>query len=60
MQFGKCLKLGVHVDSTNCVKVAELLGWDTSKSGDEQVDFEAHIDRMEGSGLSACLFLQSL
>ena len=40
-QFGKCLKLGVHEDSTNSTKVAELLRFHTSKSGDEQISFPA-------------------
>merc|ERR1712046_5240 len=44
-QFGKCLKLGVHEDSTNRTKVAELLRWHTSKSGDEQISFKEYIDR---------------
>merc|ERR1712014_196371 len=46
-QFGKCLKLGVHEDSTNRTKVAELLRWHTSKSGDEQISFKEYIDRMK-------------
>merc|ERR1719198_2458233 len=33
-QFGKCLKLGIHEDSTNRAKIAELLRFNTSKSGD--------------------------
>merc|ERR1712114_136661 len=36
-QFGKCLKLGVHEDSTNRTKIAELLRYQTSKSGDEMI-----------------------
>merc|ERR1712079_301771 len=39
-QFGKCLKLGVHEDSTNRTKVAELLRFHTSKSGDEQISLK--------------------
>merc|ERR1711979_41465 len=34
-QFGKCLKLGFHEDSTNRTKVAELLRFHTPKSGDD-------------------------
>merc|ERR1712086_177543 len=39
-QFGKCLKLGVHEDSTNRTKVAELMRYQTSKSGDESISFK--------------------
>merc|ERR1712014_247526 len=46
-QFGKCLKLGVHEDSTNRTKVAELLRYQTSKSGDEQISFKEYVDRMK-------------
>jgi len=46
-QFGKCLKLGVHEDSTNRVKIAELLRYQTSKSGDESISFKEYVDRMK-------------
>merc|ERR1719319_1132181 len=46
-QFGKCLKLGVHEDSTNRTKVAELMRYHTSKSGDEQISLKEYIDRMK-------------
>merc|ERR1719293_647081 len=46
-QFGKCLKLGVHEDSTNRTKVAELLRFHTSKSGDELVSLKEYVDRMK-------------
>merc|ERR1712161_126819 len=39
-QFGKCIKLGVHEDSTNRTKVAELLRFHTSKSGEEQISMK--------------------
>merc|ERR1712087_1018400 len=46
-QFGKCLKLGVHEDSTIRTKVAELLRFHTSKSGDELISFKEYVDRMK-------------
>ena len=46
-QFGRCSKLGVHEDSTNRVNVAELLRYQTSKSGDESISSEEYVDRMK-------------
>merc|ERR1719468_130606 len=46
-QFGKCLKLGVHEDSTNRTKIAELLRFHTSKSGDELIALKEYVDRMK-------------
>merc|ERR1712096_222002 len=46
-QFSKCMKLGIHEDSTNRTKVAELLRYHTSKSGDEQISFKEYVDRMK-------------
>merc|ERR1712130_888347 len=46
-QFGKCLKLGVHEDSTNRAKVAELMRYHTSKSGDEFISLKEYVDRMK-------------
>merc|ERR1712242_592480 len=46
-QFGKCLKLGVYQDSTNITKVAELMRYHSSKSGDEQISFKEYADRMQ-------------
>merc|ERR1711871_896662 len=46
-QFGKCLKLGIHEDSTNRQKIAELLRYQTSKSGDESISLKEYVDRMK-------------
>merc|ERR1712072_1571647 len=46
-QFGKCLKLGIHEDSTNRQKLAELLRYQTSKSGDESISLKEDVDRMK-------------
>jgi molecular chaperone HtpG len=46
-QFGKNLKLGVHEDSTNRQKLAELMRYQTSKSGDDSVSFKEYVDRMK-------------
>merc|ERR1712023_210946 len=39
-QFSKNIKLGIHEDSTNRMKVAELMRYHTSKSGDEQISMK--------------------
>merc|ERR1719473_1855842 len=46
-QFGKNLKLGIHEDSTNRTKIAELLRFHSSKSGDEMVSLKEYVDRMK-------------
>merc|ERR1719407_120105 len=46
-QFGKNLKLGIHEDSTNRNKIAELMRFHTSKSGDEQISLKEYVDRMK-------------
>jgi len=46
-QFGKNLKLGIHEDTTNRIKIAELLMFHTSKSGEEMIHLKEYVDRMK-------------
>jgi molecular chaperone HtpG len=46
-QFSKNLKLGIHEDSTNRKKIADLLRFHTSKSGEEQISYKDYIARMK-------------
>merc|ERR1719229_1578905 len=46
-QFGKNLKLGIHEDSTNRKKLAGLLRFYTSASGDEPCSFGDYVSRMK-------------
>jgi molecular chaperone HtpG len=46
-QFSKKLKLGVHEDSTNRKKIADLIRFHTSASGEDQVSFKEYVSRMK-------------
>eukprot|EP00347_Sterkiella_histriomuscorum_P009489 403341018 len=46
-QFSKNLKLGIHEDSTNRTKIADLLRFHTSKTGDDLISFKEYIQRMK-------------
>jgi len=46
-QYSKNMKLGVYEDSTNRKKLADLIRYHTSKSGDSLISFQEYIDRMK-------------
>jgi len=46
-QFSKNLKLGIHEDNKNRNKLADLLRYKSSKSGNDMIGFKDYINRMK-------------
>jgi len=46
-QFSKNLKLGIHEDQTSRMKIADLLRFSTSRSGEDQLSFKDYVQRMK-------------
>ena len=60
-QFVECMKLEIHENSVDDFEIAELLRFNTSKSGDEQISLKKYIDCMkEGQNDIYCITGESI
>merc|ERR1712047_167214 len=59
-QFGKNLKLGIHEDSTNRKKLAGLLRYHTSASGDEPCSYADYVSGESREVVAASAFVERL
>lgn len=46
-QYSKNIKLGIHEDSTNRDKIANLLRWNSTKSNEEKISLKEYISNMK-------------
>merc|ERR1712045_850400 len=47
--FAKMIKLGIHEDAKNRKKIAELLRYKSTKSGEDRVSLKTYVERMKES-----------
>merc|ERR1712224_863499 len=59
-EFAKAIKLGLYEDSSNRTKLAKLLRFQTSKSGDNFTSLEKYISRKKKEQVEKSPFLERL